>query len=438
MEIIAAFIGYWLGIWYQLLDRSVSAIVLTLWILAFIEVPRYVIPDILFFIRSFIKKERNVSPSLKKALPLVSVIIPAHNEEDAIKTTVESLLNNDYPRLDIIAVDDGSTDNTYAVCKKLAADGSIRAFRSKERSGKASCLNLALAVAKGDFIVQIDADTSFDHNAISYILEPFFDDSRIGAVGGNIKVRNKNKNILTRLQACEYLNNISLARREMGIVNMLMIISGAFGCYRRECLEAIGGWDPGVADDLDVCMKLRRLGWKLGFAHKAVAMTEVPETVKGVIKQRRLWDKGFIRAFYRKHFGLFNPFRHHISNFLAMLDDLCFHIIPYAAFAIGPLLYFLIYPIETMKNDLYIFPIIFLSLIGIYTISSAISLSIAIFLSERRREEWRLLGYSFLLPFYRGFFLRFLQIKNYFFEFLQILYKEPFYPEKVWREAPKW
>jgi len=121
-----------------------------------------------------------------------------------------------------------------------------------------------------------------------------------------------------------------------------------------------------------------------------------------------------------------------------MLDDLCFHIIPYAAFAIGPLFYLLIYPIETMKNDLYIFPIIFLSLIGIYAISSVISLSIAIFLSERRREEWRLLGCSLLLPFYRGFFLRFLQIKNYFFEFLQILYREPFYPEKVWREAPKW
>src|SRR5262249_2476449 len=190
--------------------------------------------------------------------PWVTVLVPAYNEGETIARTVRSIRESDYPNVEIIIVDDGSTDSTAAVGRAIEESGQARYFRKEERGGKASCLNLALEMARGEFIVCIDADSSLDRDAIRKILVPF-QDQKVGAVSGCVKVRNRDENLLTRLQACEYLVSIALGRRFLGWIGFLTIVSGAFGCFRRSTLAESGAWDPGIGDDSNVTLKTRKL-----------------------------------------------------------------------------------------------------------------------------------------------------------------------------------
>src|SRR5262249_52016592 len=159
-----------------------------------------------------------------------------------------SLAEQTWPHLEVIVVDDGSTDGTSDQVRTFLArhtPGSrqkpwCRLVTLRRRNGKAAALNLGLALARGEYIVYVDADTTFERDAVFEIIRPMLEDPDCGAVGGNIIARNAAQNVLTQLVAIEYLFSISIGRRFRSLVNMVHVISGAFGAFRRDVIDAVG------------------------------------------------------------------------------------------------------------------------------------------------------------------------------------------------------
>ncbi len=157
----------------------------------------------------------------------------------------------------------------------------------------------------------------------------YFADPRVGAVSGSLGVRNATASLITRQQAIEYAIGIALGRILQDALGILSIVSGAFGAFRREALEQVGGQDVEVGEDADLTMKLRRAGWHIRFAPDAHGLTDVPETVSALIAQRLRWDRGLITIWMRKFRSVFDPrqstFR--LLDVVALLDVIVFQIV---------------------------------------------------------------------------------------------------------------
>ena len=237
--------------------------------------------------------------------PLVSVIVPAFNEEKVIVKTINSLLASDYHNLEIIIVDDGSPDNTSAVVEtNFANEQRVRLFR-KTNAGKGEALNYGFAHSSGEIVIGLDADTIFERNTISELIKPFADE-KVGAAAGNAKVGNR-INMITKWQALEYITSQNLDRRAFAALNAIMVVPGAVGAWRRSAIEAAGGFlSNTLAEDQDLTIKVRMLGYKIAFAERAVAWTEAPDTFRGLIKQRFRWSFGTLQCVWKHRRALLN------------------------------------------------------------------------------------------------------------------------------------
>jgi len=433
LDLLTSIANYWYYVWYELAGASVVKLILLFWPCFMLDIPRYVITDFIVFLIEFPKRLLYGIPEPLKLspqdAPLVSVIIPAHNEEDTIAYTIRSILETKYPKLDIIVIDDGSTDRTYEVASAFVGKAPVRVFRKTTRSGKSAAANYALQFVRGDFILITDSDTSFDRDAIVRILEPMLRDERVGAVSGNLRVRNADENLLTTLQAAEYMMCISVARRWLSLVNILTIVSGAFGCFRRELLIDSGGWDVGPGEDADLTVKVRKLGVRVAFAPYAIAMTNVPTTWRAWVRQRLRWTRSFIRLRLRKHGDVLNPFIFYPSNAVAVIIGFIFEILL--------LFSFFVYLIIMLAFYRSILPMVFTLTIILYSISNFIQLFFAVALSERPVQDARLLLYAPLIVFYRMAF-RLVRAVAHLQEFFRLPYKETYVPEHVRRAAPHW
>ncbi len=238
--------------------------------------------------------------------PFVSVIIAAYNEERVIEQTIASLLRSDYPRFEVIVVDDGSQDRTSGVVRERFGDlRRVRLF-TRANAGKAGALNYGLKRARGKIIVAVDADTVFHPRTLGALARRF-DDPMIGAVAGNAKVGNR-VNLLTRWQALEYVTTQNLDRRAFALLNCVTVVPGAVGAWRRDLLERIGGFSSEtLAEDQDLTLKIRKLGYKIGYEEDAVALTEAPDTLRGLVKQRFRWSYGTLQCMWKHRDALANP-----------------------------------------------------------------------------------------------------------------------------------
>lgn len=261
--------------------------------------------------------------------PSVCALIAGLNEAESIPATIESLLGS-YPRLEIIVVDDGSNDGmTDAVRPYARQYDNISVLSRPWRGGKSSALNYVLTYTKADVIVTVDADSHVERNAIWEIVQPFKDPS-VGVVSATVSVRNAFTNLCTWCQAVEYLQAIFIGRRVSAKLGILSIASGAFAGYRRELVERVQGFDVGPGEDLDLTLKIRKLGYRVEFAQYAVCHTEVPTRWKALVNQRRRWDgDGPVRHILRKHGDMTNPFQRHFSltNFLTFWDSIVFNLL---------------------------------------------------------------------------------------------------------------
>ncbi|HJZ44333.1 MAG TPA: glycosyltransferase [Hyphomicrobiaceae bacterium] len=317
----------------QSLDTT--SIILLFWYTTLLEIPRYTIGALLVATSSAWLPRTGPESDLT-----VSVVLVGHNEAQALAPCIEALAEQTIAgqpgRMQVIVVDDGSTDGMAGIARKLQREHKIdELLRLTLRGGKSAGVNLGLSVCKGDIVIIADVDTTFDRDAFALILRHFAD-PRVGAVSGNLGARNASATLVTRHQAIEYAIGISVGRRIADLLGMLSIVSGAFGAFRRTAVEAVGGQDVEVGEDADLTMKLRRAGWRIRFAPEARALTQVPETVSALIAQRLRWDRGLITIWARKFRGALDPrqstFR--VTDALALCDVIGFQVVLALAFPV--------------------------------------------------------------------------------------------------------
>jgi cellulose synthase/poly-beta-1,6-N-acetylglucosamine synthase-like glycosyltransferase len=284
--------------------------------------------------------------------PPIALIVPAYNEELNVVESVKSMLSLEYPNFEVIVVNDGSKDNTlqYLVdafqLRKIhrpyedslvhkpirsiyASPVTERLFVvDKENGGKADAQNAGVNVCRAPIFCAMDGDSILEPDALIRAAQPFIDDPvRTIAVGGTIRIANGSRvesgrvtevHLPTRLlplfQVVEYLRAFLMARLAWSRINTLMLISGAFGLFRRAEVVAVGGFTTGsMGEDLDLVIKLHRhmidggRKYRIEYIPEPVCWTEAPETFKVLARQRSRWQRGALECFFRYRHMLFNP-----------------------------------------------------------------------------------------------------------------------------------
>ncbi|HET9648489.1 MAG TPA: bifunctional polysaccharide deacetylase/glycosyltransferase family 2 protein [Microlunatus sp.] len=233
--------------------------------------------------------------------PPVSVIVPAYNEELGIAATVRSLAITDYPTVEVIVVDDGSTDATADVVTALGLPN-VRLLR-QPNAGKPAALNTGLHAASHEIVVMVDGDTVFEPDAITELVRPI-SRAEVGAVSGNTKVGNRS-GLLGRWQHIEYVIGFNLDRRMFDELGCVPTVPGAIGAFRRRAIADAGGISTEtLAEDTDLTIAIGRAGWRVVYAPDARAWTEVPATLSQLWRQRYRWCFGTLQAMW-KHRGSF-------------------------------------------------------------------------------------------------------------------------------------
>ncbi|MBP9686605.1 MAG: glycosyltransferase family 2 protein [Candidatus Doudnabacteria bacterium] len=246
--------------------------------------------------------------------PLVSVIIPAWNEEVGLLTTVKSLLASTYRNLEIVVVNDGSTDNSDHMMTEFTQSWKRSRHRTdpkliyhyQENGGKGKALNTAIKLSSGDLIISIDADCLVEPEAV-YNFVKVFQDARVMAAVGNVKIGNTNT-ILGTIQYLEFLFSFYFKRAD-SLMNTIYIIGGAAGAFRREVFEKLGYYNTtNITEDIELSVRIQDAGMKIVYAHDAIIHTEGATTLNGLMKQRLRWKRGRFETFAQfKH--LFFSFR---------------------------------------------------------------------------------------------------------------------------------
>ncbi|MBS3118020.1 glycosyltransferase family 2 protein [Candidatus Woesearchaeota archaeon] len=240
--------------------------------------------------------------------PKVSIIVPAYNEEMVIKETLQALQNTGYPqdKLEIIAVNDGSTDKTKEIIEECIKEGARIKLLNREKNGgtKAAALNMGVNNATGEIIGCVDADSTVTFGSIDNMLT-YFEDEKVAAVISAIKV-DETKNIYEKVQRLEYIIS-TFSRKLMAKINTLHNTPGALSLYRAHRLREIGGFDENnLTEDLEVALHLIAKGHKIKIAPECITFTKVPNSFRTLWNQRVRWFRGFIYNTVKYKQFLFN------------------------------------------------------------------------------------------------------------------------------------
>ncbi len=285
----------------------VSHIVFAMFIVGiFLSMGRMLLMGILAFRQK--NKEKYLPVSTEQ--PGVSIIVPAYNEEINAVRTVESLLQQDYPNLQIVFIDDGSKDSTFKTVSTFFADKPQVQVVTKLNGGKATALNYGINLASNEFVVCIDADTQLKKDAVSQLMKKFYaaDGKRIvGAVAGNVKVGNE-INMITRWQSIEYTTSQNFDRSAFDLLDCITVVPGAIGAFRKTAIVEAGGFTTDtLAEDCDLTMRMHKKGYSVRNARKAISYTEAPETFSQFLKQRFRWSFGVMQSFWKHRDAFLNP-----------------------------------------------------------------------------------------------------------------------------------
>lgn len=258
--------------------------------------------------------------------PTVAVVVPAYNEEKVIIRTISSLLASDHPsQFEVIVVDDGSNDATFSLARDAFNDDPRVRVLTKPNGGKPAALNFGISATQAEIVIALDADTLFTRDTIAQLVRHFADPG-VGAVAGNAKVGNRT-NLMTRWQALEYITSQNLDRRAFDVLNCISVVPGAVGAWRRELILRAGGFTrQTLAEDADLTMTIRRLGFSVVYEEHAVGLTEAPDTVRGFIRQRYRWMFGTMQAGWKHRDALFRP-RYGALGFVALPNLLIFQVL---------------------------------------------------------------------------------------------------------------
>ncbi|GAB4085451.1 glycosyltransferase family 2 protein [Myceligenerans cantabricum] len=246
--------------------------------------------------------------------PSISVVVPAYNEGVVLDACVRSIARSTYPDFEVVCVDDGSTDDTYAKLRALAAElPGVRAF-TQPNGGKGAALNHGVRHAHGEILVLVDADGVFRPDTLTEMVRAFTDEG-VGAVCGDDRTVNLDR-VQTRYLALISHVGTGLVRRALDVLHCLPIVSGNTGAFRRDVLERTGPLrEDTVGEDLELTWRVYRAGYRVAFAPRALVHAESPSTLRGLWKQRVRWARGLLQA-VRIHrsmignprYGVFGPY----------------------------------------------------------------------------------------------------------------------------------
>ncbi len=262
-----------------------------------------------FLLISFFENRPAIKTSaLPKRFPTVSIVVPSFNEEATLAQTVHSLLALDYPKdkLDMIIVDDGSTDGTRAIGEKLAAENPRVRYFYKTNGGKYTALNLGIAASRAELVGCLDADSFTSPDALIEVVKRFEEDPAVMAIMPAMKVY-RPKSMLERMQAVEYTFGV-FYKKMFDNLAALNVLPGPFSLYKREVFDKIGPFHHAHnTEDMEIAFRMHANGLKIVNAHNATVYTTVPKTVRALLKQRTRWSQGFLENSRDYKYMYFNP-----------------------------------------------------------------------------------------------------------------------------------
>jgi biofilm PGA synthesis N-glycosyltransferase PgaC len=251
-----------------------------------------------FYLRRERGEERLESPPRLDRPPKVSVLIPAYCEAKVIAETLEAALAIDYPDFEVVVVDDASTDATRDIIAPYASRGQVRLIVKERNEGKAMAMNDALPCLNGEIVLIMDADACPDPQILHWMV-PHFRSSRVAGVTGNPRVHNRTT-FLAQLQVVEFTSIVSLLRRAQRIWGRILTMSGVVGAFRRSALFDVGRYSPEMAtEDIDMTWKLQGALYDIRYEPRAIVWMKVPETLRGLVHQRRRWALGLAQVLRR-------------------------------------------------------------------------------------------------------------------------------------------
>ena len=357
----------------------------------------------------------------------ISVIVPTFNGGNGLAPTIASLRAQTLQPFEIIVVDDGSTDRTRATAQRAREQGLIdMVICHGTRCGRSAAINHAARFASGEFLLTVDADTEFEPDALAR-LAAVFDDPQVGGASCNIAISNERDSLWTALQSVEYLMSISAGRAVLDVIGAIACLSGACSMYRRDAFIRQGGLDVGPGEDLEVSLRLRRLGCHIRFVPDAWARTHGPKAGLGLLRQRARWDRDALRVRFLMYgeFRLIHPFEH-LRDTLQRLDFIVFDLVPTLSFP-----FYLAYValLFGAAQGLAFLLAIYVVLLWI----SMFNLALAFLLFDRRASFYAL-GASLIFPFYQGVYLKCARFFSYSAEIVfASSRKDDFVPPRVRR-----
>ena len=228
----------------------------------------------------------------KHDVPMISLMVPCYNEGDNLDESIPHLLQLRYPNYELIFINDGSKDNTGEIIDRWAAKEKKITALHQENQGKASALNHGLTIAKGKYVACIDGDAVLDYYALDYMVQALEKDPKYAATTGNPRVRNRST-ILGRLQVSEFSSMIGLIKRAQGLMGTIFTVSGVCCLFRKDVMEEIGGWSTNmITEDIDISWKIQIAGYNIMYEPRALCWVLMPESMKGLYKQRLRWAQG--------------------------------------------------------------------------------------------------------------------------------------------------
>jgi peptidoglycan-N-acetylglucosamine deacetylase len=349
------------------------------------------------------KKPKVQLSSLLDKTKGVSVIVPCFNEEVVIIQTIKSILSTNYPNLEVVVVDDGSTDKSLQNLHKVFDSNSQVSIFTKENAGKSIALNYGIRMSKHEFVICVDADTLFDKNAITELIK-HFKDPDVGGVAGNVQIGNA-RSALTLSQQIEYSVAQNFDKQAYAVANSVIVVPGPIGAWRKPVILGAGGLHRDtLAEDTDLTLRVLQQGWKIIYEPNAVCYTECPETLPSFIKQRNRWQFGILQVIFKNWHLILNPRYGFTGLFTLPLMFLHYIFSSLYPFIIGGLVSYLGFYILTTINGglqlstrLFFENRLFIYFSLFYLTLDVVKIIIALAREKFVKNKWKLF---FVIPYY--------------------------------------
>ena len=232
-------------------------------------------------------------PAPLESYPMVAVLVPCFNEGDNAEETITHALGLDYPNFEVIAINDGSSDNTADVLNRLAEKyEKLRVVHLAQNQGKAMALQAGSLLTEAEFLIGIDGDALLDSHAAKWMIRHFQEDHTVAAVTGNPRIRTRST-LIGRIQVGEFSSIVGMIKRAQRTFGRLFTVSGVITAFRKSAVHEVNYWSPNMlTEDIDITWKLQRAGWDIRFEPNALVWILMPETFRGLWKQRLRWAMG--------------------------------------------------------------------------------------------------------------------------------------------------